>query len=49
MGARFGRGPNDHPRGPSLPVSAGPCAPHETDIGPHSVDDLIGLAAECDS
>ena len=49
MGARFGRRLKGHPRGPALPVSAGPRAPLETDIGTHPVDDLIVLASECDS
>ena len=35
--------------GPALPVSAGSCPPLETDIGAHSVADLVGLAPECDS
>jgi len=49
VGARFGRLLKRHSRGLALLVSAGPSAPLETDIGIHPVDDLVGLAPECDS
>ena len=48
MRARFGRRLKGHPSGPALPVSAGPRAQLETDIGTPD-DDLVGLAPECDS